>query len=79
METVTTRTFRSGNSEAVRLPKGFGFGPDTEVVLVRSGDVLTVKPARKSVSEMIDALRDIPKPSRIETRDIDELPERGGL
>jgi antitoxin VapB len=30
-----TRTFKSGNSEAVRLPKGMGFGIGTEVRVER--------------------------------------------
>lgn len=40
-----TRTFKSGNSEAVRLPKGMGFGLDTAVIVERDGDTLTIRPA----------------------------------
>ena len=42
MTIAKTRTFRSGNSEVIRLPKDVAFGEDLELVLVRSGDVLTV-------------------------------------
>ncbi|CAN5155617.1 hypothetical protein BH10PSE1_BH10PSE1_02700 [soil metagenome] len=38
MPTATTRAFKSGNSEAVRLPKDFAFGTDIELTMVRSGD-----------------------------------------
>ncbi|GGI73548.1 hypothetical protein GCM10007973_08030 [Polymorphobacter multimanifer] len=37
MTSVTVRTFKSGNSEAIRLPKGFGFGIGTEVWIERDG------------------------------------------
>jgi antitoxin VapB len=42
MTVLKTRTFRSGNSEAVRLPKDVAFGPDVELTMVRSGDVLNI-------------------------------------
>jgi antitoxin VapB len=79
MPTVRTRTFRSGNSEAVRLPKDVAFGEDVELVIVRSGDVMTVYPAETTIAEMIEKLRALPKPQTVEKRDEDELPERAGL
>ena len=45
MTIAKTRTFRSGNSEAVRLPKDVAFGEGVELVVVRSGDVVTLYPA----------------------------------
>lgn len=39
MSIASSRTFRSGNSEAVRLPRDVAFGQDIEVTIVRSGDV----------------------------------------
>lgn len=39
MTVVKSRTFRAGNSEAVRLPREVAFGPDPEVTIVRHGDV----------------------------------------
>jgi antitoxin VapB len=74
-----TRTFRSGNSEAIRLPREVAFGNDVELVAIRSGDVLTLYPARTSIASMIKRLRALPKPSEIERRDVDEIPERKGL
>lgn len=74
-----TRTFRSGNSEAIRLPKDVAFGEDVELVIVRSGDVLTIYPATSSISAMIERLKSLPTPPRIEGRDDEELPERRGL
>ncbi|MFZ4122808.1 MAG: antitoxin [Caulobacterales bacterium] len=79
MTIARTRTFRSGNSEAVRLPKDVAFGDDVELVIVRSGDVMTIYPAEMSIAEMVDRLRALPAPPSIERRDDEELPEREGL
>lgn len=79
MATATSRTFRSGNSEAVRLPRDLAFGPDVELTLVRSGDVLTIYPTRMSVADLVAALNQLPRPSSIEVRDEDIFPERPGL
>ncbi len=79
MTTVTTRTFRSGNSEAVRLPKEVAFGRDVELTIVRSGDVLTIYPKKPPMAELIEHLRSLPRPSTIQERDVEEIPERPGL
>ena len=76
---VTSRTFRSGNSEAIRLPRDVAFGADVELTLVRSGDVLTLYPARPSVSDMVERLTALPRPTDVEVRDEEPLPERPGL
>ena len=79
MPTVTSRTFRSGNSEAVRLPKDVAYGADIDVTVVRSGDVITIYPTRPSVAEMIARLRELPGPDEVEVRDADVVPDRPGL
>ncbi|HZZ36916.1 MAG TPA: AbrB/MazE/SpoVT family DNA-binding domain-containing protein [Caulobacteraceae bacterium] len=79
MSKVNSRTFRSGNSEAVRLPKEVAFGKEIEVTIVRSGDVLTIYPARPSVAALVRRLAELPAPPSIEIRDPDLFPERPGL
>jgi antitoxin VapB len=79
MTIVRTKTFRSGNSQAVRLPRGVAFGDDVELVVVRSGDVITIYPAAATVPQMIARLRELPAPPQIERRDEEDLPERAGL
>ena len=79
MTITKTRTFRSGNSEAIRLPKDAAFGEGVELVVVRSGDVVTLYPAATSIPEMIARLEALPRPPSIEERDDEELPERAGL
>jgi antitoxin VapB len=79
MAVADSRTFRSGNSEAVRLPRNVAFGREVEVTIVRSGDVLTIYPARRPIGELVKQLTELPRPSEIEVRDDEVLPERSGL
>jgi antitoxin VapB len=79
MGIVNSRTFRAGNSEAVRLPKDVAYGADLEVTIVRSGDVLTIFPARPTVSDLVAELGRLPRPDAVEDRDVEPLPERPGL
>jgi antitoxin VapB len=79
MSVWKARTFRSGNSEAVRLTKDIAFGPDVELTMVRSGDVLTIYPTRPSIQALIETWEALPKPDQVETRDDEELPKRTGL
>jgi len=79
MTIARTRTFRSGNSEAIRLPKDLAYGEGVELVVVRSGDVMTIYPAASSIPAMLKRLRSLPTPPGIERRDREEIPERRGL
>ena len=79
MPIARSRIFRIGNSEAIRLPRDVAFGQDVELVIVRSGDVMTIYPAAVSISAMIERLRALPTPPAIERRDEEELPERPRL
>lgn len=77
--TVTSKTFRSGNSDAVRLPKEVTFGPGVEVEIERRGDVVTMVRKRPSIQEMLDKLEALPKPSSIQKRPPFIAPLRKGL
>jgi antitoxin VapB len=79
MTITRSRTFRSGNSEAIRLPRDVAFGENVELVIVRSGDVMTIYPAATTIPAMIARLRALPAPPSIEIRDEEEIPERKGL
>jgi antitoxin VapB len=79
MTTTTSRTFKSGNSEAVRLPRDMAFGADVELTLVRSGDVLTIYPVRTSPAALVERLAALPRPASVEIRDEEPLDERPGL
>ena len=61
MKIAHSRTFRSGNSEAVRLPKEVAFGAEVDVEIIRNGDVLTIRPRRKMTPrQLVDALAEPP-------------------
>lgn len=85
MNAVTSKTFKSGNSIAVRLPKEIAFAPDTQVVIERKGDVLTIRPAvdpaeeKRKLLALVEALRAIGPPDEIEKREPIEFPDRPGL
>lgn len=80
MKIAHSKTFRSGNSDAVRLPREVSLGPDIEVEIVRSGDVLTIRPkARRSMRELVEALRKLPRPDGVQKRDRIVFPKRRGL
>lgn len=82
---VHTKTFKSGNSVAVRLPKGFAIPANVEVELEKSGDTVTIRTLRDPVEEkkrfleMLEELKALPKPPYIQRREPIEFPDRPGL
>lgn len=80
MAVSSTKAFKTGNSIAVRLPKEIAFEEGTELVVERSGDVLTIYPAKKkNMADLVEELRRMPRPPYVEERDTEELPEPKGL
>lgn len=79
MSIYRSKTFTSGNSQAVRLPKEIAYGDDVELIIVRSGDVVTLYPAASSLKDMIARLDALPRPPSVEHRDLEEIPERQDL
>jgi antitoxin VapB len=75
------KTFRSGNSIAVRMPREVAFEPDIEVEIERSGDVVTMIPRRKSTpAELVRRLEEIgPPPGGVQKRQKIVFPKRKGL
>jgi antitoxin VapB len=83
---VTSKTFKSGNSEAIRLPKGLGFGIGTEVRIEREAGRLVLTPISDPVADQarLDALLDDlaaigTPPDGVQEREPIEWPERPGL
>lgn len=80
-----SKTFKSGNSVAVRLPKVLGIGPDERMLIEQDGDVLTIRRLKDPAEEkrkliaMIGALRALGRPGEVERRESIEFPERPGL
>ena len=82
---VHTRTFKSGNSVAVRLPKGFAIAPGAEVELERSGDTVVIRltrnpeEVRMKMQNLLDELEAIGPVGEIQEREPIEFPNRPGL
>ena len=72
-----TRVFKSGNSQAVRIPAEIAYEDlDVELEITRLGDVITIAPVRKSMKEVVATLRRMPKPPEVEKREPIEVPDR---
>jgi antitoxin VapB len=78
-QTYTTRQFRAGNSQAVRLPATVAFPPKTELIVTREGDKIIVQPAEKTMAnipQLFSALKNVmideklARPEFIETQRI---------
>ena len=55
MVSKTAKIFKSGNSQAVRIPKEFQL-EGTEVEIQRRGDALILRPKRKSWAPLLESL-----------------------
>jgi antitoxin VapB len=51
----TTKVFKSGNSQAVRIPKEFHL-EDDEVEIRRKGDSLIIQPLKRSWTALVESL-----------------------
>jgi antitoxin VapB len=80
-----SRTFKAGNSEAVRLPKGVGFGIGTDVVIERRGDEIVLRAVKDPAAEkarirrLLDRLEEIGPVGEVGPREPIEFPDRPGL
>ena len=72
-----TRAFKSGNSQAVRIPAELAYADtDVDLEITRLGDVITIFPVRKNMSDVVAALRRMPKPGHVERRQPIKVPVR---
>jgi antitoxin VapB len=63
----TARVFRSGNSQAVRLPKEFRFDSE-EVEIFRRGDEVVLREKTRDMQRAFQLLADLPlRDGRIDT------------
>jgi len=56
---TTTRVFKSGNSQAVRIPKEFQLDVD-EVEIFRRDDELVIRPLKNNLLEAVEILTSLP-------------------
>jgi len=71
-----TRAFKSGNSQAVRIPAELAYADiSQDLTITRTGDVITIYPARRGMAETLAALRALPKPPPMEPLERTEMRE----
>lgn len=77
---AVSRTFKSGNSVAVRLPKDLGIEAGEELLIERSGHMVILRPKPKMTpAELIAELRKIGAPATPTKRQKIVFPKRRGL
>ncbi len=74
----TARVFRSGNSQAVRLPKQFRLKSE-EVEIFRRGEEIILREKVGSMVRAFDLLADLPDDFEIAGREKDRPQKRKGL
>ncbi|MBI5909986.1 MAG: AbrB/MazE/SpoVT family DNA-binding domain-containing protein [Betaproteobacteria bacterium] len=74
----TASVFKSGNSQAVRLPKDFQFDV-REVEIFRRGDEVVLRRVPKNLSAAFDILASLPEDFMAEGRDDTPPQSRDGL
>jgi antitoxin VapB len=74
----TARVFRSGNSQAVRLPKEFRF-KSKEVEIFRRGDEVVLREKPVNMARAYELILSLPDDLEIHDRDNDLPQERDGL
>jgi antitoxin VapB len=74
----TASVFKSGNSQAVRLPKDFQFDV-SEVEIFRRGDEVVLRRVPKNLSAAFDLLASLPKDFMADGRNDTPPQSREGL
>jgi antitoxin VapB len=74
----TARVFKSGNSQAVRLPKQFRLKTD-EVEIFRRGDEIVLREKQGTLVRAFDLLAHLPDDLELPGREKDKPQKRKGL
>jgi antitoxin VapB len=74
----TAKVFKSGNSQALRLPKQFRF-TSSEVEIFRRGDEIVLREKDKNISRAFDLLAGLPEDIDLADRGKDLPQKRKGL
>ncbi len=54
----TTKLFKKGNSQAVRIPADLAYSPnDMDLVIERVGEELRIRPAQKRIGDVMGTLK----------------------
>lgn len=76
----TTRAFRNGNSQAVRIPADIAYERmDMDLEIERDGDEIRIRPARRSLSDVLAKFARFSTDFMVEGRGDQEQTERDSL
>lgn len=76
----TTRAFKNGNSQAVRIPADLAYErTDIDLEIVREGDEIRIRPARRSLSGVLTKFAKFSPDFLAEGRGDQEQAERDSL
>ena len=76
----TTRVFKNGNSQAVRIPADIAYErTDIDLEIERKGDEIRIRPARRSLSGVLDKFAKFSPDFMAEGRGDQEQTEREAL
>jgi antitoxin VapB len=77
---VTTKVFRNGNSQAVRIPAELAYDwPDAQVEIERVGDELRIRPMRRPLAGVLKKFAKFGPDFLAEGRGEQEQADREGL
>ena len=71
----TAKIFKSGNSQAIRLPKAFRM-PGEKVKIFRRGNQIVLEPLESTWDALFDSLNEFPEDFMQDGRRQPEAPER---
>ena len=76
----TTRAFKNGNSQAVRIPANLAYErTDIELEIERDGDEIRIRPARRSLAGVLNKFAQFSPDFMAEGRGDQEQEERDSL
>lgn len=76
----TTRAFKNGNSQAVRIPADIAYERmDMDLEIERDGDEIRIRPARRSLAGVLSKFAKFSPEFMAEGRDDQEQAERDSL
>ena len=76
----TTRAFKNGNSQAVRIPADLAFErTDIELEIEREGDEIRIRPARRTLNGVLNKFARFSPDFMAEGREEHEQDERDSL
>ena len=77
---ATTKVFKNGNSQAVRIPAELAYGSwDIELIIERNGDELRIRPALRRLGDVMGKLARFTPDFMVEGRSVNLEGDRDTL